>query len=108
MLPKDTIRRSNTRDSEHISLLEKHSVPRVPTVVQWIKNLTAAAQVTAEARVQSLAQELPYALGAAFKKKKFLSMAEGVITLDHLLSVGAVGRKVRFNIIDGIPELGRS
>ena len=28
----------------------------VPTVVQWVKNLTAAAQVTAEVRVRPLAQ----------------------------------------------------
>ena len=29
---------------------------RVPTVVQWVKNLTVAAQVTAEVWVQSLTQ----------------------------------------------------
>ena len=57
-----------------------------PTVAQWIKNLTAVAQVTAEAQVQSpawhsefkdpaaawiqsLAWELPYAMGGAEKKK---------------------------------------
>lgn len=33
-------------------------------------------------------------------------MAERAIKLDHLLSVGVVGRKARFNIIDGIPALG--
>ena len=33
----------------------------VPAVVQWVKNLTKVAQVTAEARVRSLAQEFPYA-----------------------------------------------
>lgn len=35
-------------------------------------------------------------------------MAERAIKLDHLLSVGVVGRKARFNIIDGIPALGGS
>ena len=34
---------------------------------QWIKNPTAAVRVAAEAQVQSLAQELPYAIGAAIK-----------------------------------------
>ena len=34
---------------------EKHEVYRVPNVAQWVKNLTAVAQVTAEARVRSLA-----------------------------------------------------
>jgi len=29
---------------------------RVPTVVQWVKSQTAAAQVTAEVQVRSLAQ----------------------------------------------------
>ena len=41
----------------------------VPTVAQWIKNLTVT-QVTAEVRVQSLAQELPYAVGVAIKNKQ--------------------------------------
>ena len=33
-----------------------HSMFGVPTVVQWVKNLTAAAQVAMEGWVQSLAQ----------------------------------------------------
>ena len=52
---------------------------------QWVKNLTAAAQVTAEAQawspawlsglkdpaqIESLAQELPCATGVAIRKKK--------------------------------------
>lgn len=36
----------------------------------WIKNLTAAAWVTADVWVQSLPQELPYAMGTAIKIKK--------------------------------------
>ena len=39
----------------------------VPAMVQWVKNLTTAAWVTAEAWVRSLAQELPHASGAAIK-----------------------------------------
>lgn len=35
-------------------------------------------------------------------------MAERAIKLDHLLSVGVIGRKTRFNIIDEIPALGGS
>ena len=42
----------------------------VPTVAQWVKNLTAATQVAVEAWVQSLAWELLYAIGAAIKKEK--------------------------------------
>ena len=38
------------------------------TVAQWVKNPTLVAQVTAEAQVRSLAQELPYAAGVAIKK----------------------------------------
>ena len=68
----------------------------VPAVAQWVKNPTAAAwvvleaqglipspgkwvkgastattkaQVTAVAQIQSLAQELPYAMGVAIQKK---------------------------------------
>ena len=43
---------------------------RVPAVAQWVKNLTAVAQVVVEARVRSLARELPYASGTATGKKK--------------------------------------
>ena len=38
------------------SLLEEPSLPGVPTVVQWVKNLTAAAPVTAQAWIQSFTQ----------------------------------------------------
>ena len=64
----------------------KEVKPRVPTVAQWAKNLTAApppphpevlkdpvvaiVQVTAIAWIQSLAQELPYAKSAAIKQKQ--------------------------------------
>ena len=51
----------------------------VPAVVQWIKNLTLEAWVSAEAQVpspyvvaaqiQSLAEELSYAVSAAIKNK---------------------------------------
>ena len=37
----------------------------VPAVVQWVKNLTAVAQVIVEAQVQFLAQEFPYTASAA-------------------------------------------
>ena len=37
-------------------------------MAQWIKNLTSVAQVPVEVQVQSLAQELPYAMGVAMKK----------------------------------------
>lgn len=36
----------------------------------WCRNLTAAAWVPAEAWVQTLAGEIPYARGAAIKKTK--------------------------------------
>ena len=42
----------------------------VPVMAQWVKNLTAAAQEEAEAKIQSLAQELPPAMGAAIKIHK--------------------------------------
>ena len=38
---------------------------RVPTMVQWVKNLTAAAWVAAKVRALSLAWELPCATGVA-------------------------------------------
>lgn len=40
-----------------------------PARVQWVRNLTVVAWVTAEVRVWSPAQELPCAADAAFKKK---------------------------------------
>ena len=45
----------------------------VPAVAQWVKNPTAAAPVTDEAWIQSLAQELPYARSAAKKETKKLT-----------------------------------
>ena len=45
----------------------------IPNIAQWIKGFGidgAAAEVTAEARIQPLAQELPYVLGAAIKKRE--------------------------------------
>ena len=81
-------------DCSDLSKCQKHQ-GGVPTVVQWVKNLTAVAQVAGEAglilgpvqwvkvagiaivtqiaavaRIQSLAQELPYATGVARKRKK--------------------------------------
>ena len=44
----------------------------IPGPVQWVKGssiATAAAQVTATAQIQFLAQELPCATGVAIKKK---------------------------------------
>ena len=45
----------------------------VPSLEQWVKEsgvAAAVAWVTAPARIQSLAWELAYAVGAAIKKKK--------------------------------------
>ena len=42
----------------------------VHTMAQWIKNLTAVAWATVEAQVKSLAQKLPYAMGAPIILKK--------------------------------------
>ena len=42
----------------------------VPVVVQWVKNPTAAAPVTAEVQVRSPAWELSYAAGVAKKKEQ--------------------------------------
>ena len=39
-------------------------------MVQWVKNLTAVAQVATVAQVPSLAREFPYASGIAMKTKK--------------------------------------
>ena len=38
-------------------------------MVQWVKNPAAAAQVTAAALIQSLAQEFPFAVGLALGKE---------------------------------------
>ena len=40
----------------------------VLSVTQWVKNLMVAARVAAEARVRSLARELPYATGGTTGK----------------------------------------
>ena len=42
----------------------------VPTVMQWVKNLTTVTQVTAEAWVQSLAQDLSYSVMKPLKTKQ--------------------------------------
>ena len=39
-------------------------------MAQWVKNPSAVAQVTVEARVWPLAWELPYTMGVARKLKK--------------------------------------
>ena len=47
----------------------------IPGLAQWIKKSSVAAamvEVSAVAQIQSLAQELPYAVGAAIKLKKLL------------------------------------
>ena len=59
----------------------------MPGPVQWVKGSGVAAavvQVTAAAWIQSLAQELPYATGAAIKKKKKKEFS-GQITSPHRL-----------------------
>ena len=53
--------------------MDQKAQGRVPTVVQWVKGsgfASAVLQVTAMAWSQSLARELPYAMGVAIKKKK--------------------------------------
>ena len=55
---------------EYYSAFEKKDILGVPAVVQWVKNSTAVARITAVAQIQSLARELPYAVGAAIKEKK--------------------------------------
>ena len=42
-----------------------HTGLTVPAVVQWVTQQTAVAHAASEARVQSLAWELPYAAGVA-------------------------------------------
>ena len=42
----------------------------VPAVARWVKNPAAAAEITTAAWIQSLAQELPYTVRTAIKKKK--------------------------------------
>ena len=44
----------------------------MPGLLQWLKGsgiATAVTQVAAAAQIQSLAQELPYAIGVTIKKK---------------------------------------
>ena len=53
----------------------------MPGMAQWAKGsgvATAAAQVIAVARIQSLAQELPYAVVAAVKLKKLFFSKDGL------------------------------
>ena len=48
----------------------------IPGPEQWVKQFgvaTAMAHVTAEAQIQSLAQEFPYAVSVAIKVKRILS-----------------------------------
>ena len=45
-------------------------VGSIPSLVPWVKDPVKDPQITAAAPVQSLAQELPCASGAAKKKKK--------------------------------------
>ena len=55
----------------YVSKTKKKKKPLgVPTVAQWVKNPSAVAQVTVEARVWPLAWELPYTMGVARKLKK--------------------------------------
>ena len=45
----------------------------IPGLAQWVKGSGIAAlagEATSVAQIQSLAQELPYATGAAIKRKK--------------------------------------
>ena len=62
------IRRKIPRIIESTRDEKKQGTYRVATVTQWVKKPTAAAQVTAEAWIPSLAWELPYAMGAATKQ----------------------------------------
>ena len=39
-------------------------------LVQWVKGSSIAAAVVFNSQIRSLAQELPYSVGAAIKKKK--------------------------------------
>ena len=56
----------------------------IPGLVQWVKGsgvAMAAVKVAAAAQICSLAQELPYAVGAAIKKffkKRILGHAHGI------------------------------
>ena len=65
----------------------------VPTVVQWVKNPPAAAQATAEAQIESLAQELPYAVGVAIKLKQKQQWVRSslVVVKDPMLSLLCLG-----------------
>ena len=59
-------------------------VNSIPSLAQQVKGsgvATAAAKVAAAAGIQSLAQELPYAMGAAIKKikRKMLSISIWVV-----------------------------
>ena len=47
---------------------QKRGKSGVPAGAQWVKNLTAVAQVVVVAQIGPLAWEFPYAMGAAKKK----------------------------------------
>ena len=51
-------------------------VNSIPGLVQWVKEFSIAA---AAAQIQSLAQELPYAIGVAIKKKGMGSSRRGAV-----------------------------
>ena len=53
-----------------LRITKKRWICRVPTVAQWVKNLTAGAQVAAEAQVQSLARNFHMPWVQSLKKKK--------------------------------------
>ena len=58
-------------EPEKLNICNKNlSNSGIPAVAQWVKNLIVVAQITTEAWVQSLVQELPCAAGSAKKKKK--------------------------------------
>ena len=97
---------------------------RVPTGVQWAKNLTAAVRLlrrcrlnpwpgtvrllverssvaTVAAQIQSLAQELPYATGVAIKKKKKKDQSETKAIIKKARRI-APGRALSLRVLESL------
>lgn len=57
-----------TSSSSTLEITTSLQIQQAPAVAQWIRNLTAGAQVASEVGVQAPTCEFPYSLGAAVKK----------------------------------------
>ena len=68
-------------------------------MVQWIENLTAVVWVTAEAQVQSLTSELPYAVSEAIKEGRKEGRKEQSLERGSYLQPSAVNQQLGEEIL---------